>query len=174
MEADIEPYLLDQKLWEPVELGALPTKAAANIAGALAGAERPLLITGYSGRNPKIPGALVELADTIKGLRVLDTGGSDMSFPGNHPAWLGLRYGSHEEITKADVILVLNCDVPWIPTLCKPRIDAKIFRIDVDPLKELMPLFYIQAETCYKADALTSIEQITTNLKASKALAAMD
>lgn len=174
MEADIEPYSLDQKVWEPVELGGLPTKAAADIVGALAGAERPLLITRYSGRNPKIPGALVEQADTTKGLWVLDTGGSEMSFTRNHTAWIGLRYGLHEVITKADVILILNCDVPWIPTLCKPRIDTKIFHADVDPLKKLMLYFYIQAETRCKANALTSVEQITANLKASKALAAMD
>lgn len=177
MEADIEPYSLDQKQWEPVELGGLPVKAAERIAEALASAERPLVITGYAGRNQKIPQALVELADTHKGLRVLDSGGSDMSFPGDHPAWLGLRYGADDSIPEADVIIVLDCDVPWIQTRCKPKADAKIFHIDVDPLKQIMPLFYIQSLARYRADALTSVGQILANLKtgeAAKTLAARD
>lgn len=177
MEAELDPYHLKQEHWDPVELGGLPSKAVDKIAAALAGAEKPLLVTAYAGRNKEIPQALVELADTVKGLRVLDTGGSDMCFPADHPGWLGLRYGADDSIPEADAILVLDCDVPWIQTRCKPREDAKIFHVDVDPLKELMPLHYIQAEGRYKADALTAVEQITAALKsgsASQKLASRD
>ncbi|KAK7397728.1 hypothetical protein QQX98_012901 [Neonectria punicea] len=166
MEADITPYSLNQDLWDPVELGGLPKSAVTKISEALASAKEPLLITGYSGRNKKAPGALVELANTVKGLRVLDTGGSDMCFPADHPGWLGLRFGADEAIKTADTIIVLDCDVPWIPVRCKPREDAKIYHIDVDPLKQQMPLFYIQSNSRYRADASTSIEQITAALKA--------
>ncbi|EMR72621.1 putative acetolactate synthase protein [Eutypa lata UCREL1] len=162
MEEDIQPYSLDQSVWDPVELGGLTPKAAKAIGEALAGAENPLLITGYSGRNQQVPAALIELADTIKGLRVLDTGGSDMCFPASHPAWLGLRFGIEPDaIEKSDVIIVLDCDVPWIPAHNKPRADAQIFHIDVDPLKQLMPLFYVPARHRYRADALVAVEQIT-------------
>lgn len=171
MEADIEPYSLRQELWDPVELGGLPKSAVAKISDALAGAKNPLLITGYSGRNHEAPAALVELANTVPGLRVLDTGGSDMCFPGDHPAWRGLRFGADDIITTADTIVVVDCDVPWIPTRCKPREDAKIFHIDVDPLKQQMPLFYIQSDARYRADALISIEQITASLKTGDAAA---
>jgi len=88
-----------------------------------------------------------------------------MCFPADHPGWLGLRFGSDPSITTADVILVLDCDVPWIPTQCKPSDDAKVFHIDVDPLKQQMPLFYIKAHTRYRADSLTSVEQITAYLR---------
>ncbi|KAK8115335.1 Thiamine pyrophosphate enzyme [Apiospora kogelbergensis] len=165
MEEDIEPYHLEQDVWDRVELGGLPQRAVAKIAEALAQAKKPLLITGYSGRNHEVPPALVELANTVKGLKVLDTGGSDMCFPSTHPAWLGLRYGIDTEIRGADVILVVDCDVPWIPTQCKPAADAQVFHIDVDPLKQMMPLFYIPAQHRYRADALTSVEQVTAHLK---------
>lgn len=79
------------------------------ISEALVGAEEPLIITGYTGRNHATVPILVKLADTIKGLRVLDTGGSDMCFPADHRAWLGLRYGSDESVRTADVILVIDC-----------------------------------------------------------------
>ncbi|KAI1844526.1 hypothetical protein JX265_009980 [Neoarthrinium moseri] len=161
MEEEIEPYHLKQSVWDRVELGGLPQKAVSQIAESLIGAKKPLLITGYSGRNHKVPGALVDLANSVKGLRVLDTGGSDMCFPASHPGWLGLRFGVEAEIKEADVILIVDCDVPWIPTQCKPADTAEIFHIDVDPLKQMMPLFYVPARHRYRADALTSIQQIT-------------
>ncbi len=170
MEMDITPYEIQQEHWKPVELGGLPNSAAREIAEALAGAKEPLVITGYVGRDHRVPPALVELANTVKGLRVLDTGGSDMCFPADHPGWLGLRFGNQEAIKTADVILVLDCDVPWIPTQCKPRADAKIFHIDVDPLKQVMPVFYIEAQSRYRADALASVEQLTTLLKLEESL----
>ena len=168
MEEDITPYSIDQSLWERVELGGLPPKAPKAIAEALLGAEKPLLVTGYTGRNHKAPSALVELVNTIKGLRVLDTGGSDMCFPASHPAWLGLRFGNEDAVREADAILIVDCDVPWIPTQCKPKEGIKIFHIDVDPLKNMMPVAYVSAQRRYRADALTSIEQIT---EAAKGLA---
>ncbi|KAM7197502.1 Benzoylformate decarboxylase [Naviculisporaceae sp. PSN 640] len=160
MEMDIEPYEIRQGDWEAVELGGLPKKGAKEIAKALVEAKNPLVITGYAGRNHEIPGKLVELADKIHGLRVLDTGGSEMCFPADHPAWLGLRFGNEKVIEEADVILVLDCDVPWIQTQCKPRSDARVFHVDVDPLKGMMPLFYVAAQKRYRADALNAVEDV--------------
>ncbi|KAK1239272.1 hypothetical protein MKX07_008760, partial [Trichoderma sp. CBMAI-0711] len=72
MEAEIKPYSIKQEQWEPVELGGLSAKSASRIAKSLAGSERPLVVTGYSGRNHGIPGLLVELADTVKALQIVD------------------------------------------------------------------------------------------------------
>ncbi|KND87688.1 putative acetolactate synthase large subunit [Tolypocladium ophioglossoides CBS 100239] len=167
LEAEMEPYemSLGQRYWDAVELGGLPPRAASSIAEALAGASRPLLVTGYSGRNHAVPPTLVELADTVATLRVLDAAGSDMCFPGDHPAWLGVKQGADQSVAEADVIVVLNCDVPWIPTRCRPRPDAAVFHIDVDPLKQLMPLFYIQADARYQADALLAMQQVLEALR---------
>jgi thiamine pyrophosphate-dependent acetolactate synthase large subunit-like protein len=165
MEQEIKPYKLQQAHWKPVEPTALPEKAIAHIADRLSKADEPLVITGYSGRSHHAPLRLRELTDLIPGLRVLDTGGSDMCFPGDHPAWLGLRYGVDESIRTADVILVLDCDVPWVNTQCHPKPEAEIFHIDVDPLKAQIPVFYLAAEARYKADALTALTQLTDHIK---------
>lgn len=167
MEEDIEPYQIDQNVWGPAELGGLTAKQLRLVSETLVNAEQPLLITGYSGRNHAAVDALVDLASTVKGLRVLDTGGSDMCFPADHPAWLGLRYGVEESIKNADVILLLDVDVPWIPTQCKPKEGAKVIHIDVDPLKQQMPVFYVNAIARYKADAETAISQIAGHIKAT-------
>ncbi|EJT69810.1 acetolactate synthase [Gaeumannomyces tritici R3-111a-1] len=169
MEEDIEPYELNQRHWGPVELGALPEPAVAGIAEALAGAKSPLIITGYAARNHEVPGALVELAEAVPGLRVVDTAGSEMSFPADHRAWLGVRYGIAPEIESADVIVVLDVDVPWIPTLCRPRKDARIFHIDSDPLKQMMPVHYIDATERYRADSLQAVRQLAARVKGDEA-----
>jgi thiamine pyrophosphate-dependent acetolactate synthase large subunit-like protein len=176
MEAEIadrtEPYVPEH--WAPVQLGGLPSGAPDRIAEALAAAERPLLITGYSGRDHAVPGALAALADALPSLRVLEATTSDVCFPGDHPAWLGTSGGRHPSIETADAILILHCDVPWIPTQCRPSPAARIFHVDVDPLKQQMPLFYLPAEARYRADALAAIQQITDSFRSGAGAAVLD
>lgn len=168
LEQDLDPYRLEQAHWNPVEPAALSESAVKLISEALVGAKEPLLVTGYSGRNHATVPALVKLADTVKGLRVLDTGGSDMCFPADHRAWLGLRYGVDDSIKTADVIIVIDCDVPWINTQCHPSKSAKVFHIDVDPLKQQMPVFYLAAQARYRAESSTAISQLTNYISSSE------
>jgi thiamine pyrophosphate-dependent acetolactate synthase large subunit-like protein len=168
LEEEVPPYTLKEGAWSSVTLGALPEDGVAEIATALKGAKSPLIITGMSGRDHEVAPALAQLADQIKALRVLDTSGSEVCFPADHPAWLGMKYGVDLSISEADLVLVIDCDVPWVPTHNKPGREAKIFHIDADPLKQNMPLFYLQADRTYQADALTSIRQITSQLRNSQ------
>lgn len=71
--------------WGPSRLGLLPMDGVETIAAALAGANLPLVVTGYVGRNPKAMEALVRLTETVSRLRVLDCGGSDMCIPASSP-----------------------------------------------------------------------------------------
>jgi thiamine pyrophosphate-dependent acetolactate synthase large subunit-like protein len=167
MEEEIQPYPLVADHWQPTEPSALPETAAALLAEELVKAKQPLVITGYSGRNHNCVAALVELANTVKGLRVLDTGGCDMCFPADHPGSLGLKYGADTAITTADLILIIDCDVPWIPTQCRPKEDVRVFHVDIDPLKRMMPLFYVPALRRYTADACIAIRQILGSLESS-------
>jgi thiamine pyrophosphate-dependent acetolactate synthase large subunit-like protein len=63
------------------------------------------------------------------------------------------------------VIVVIDCDVPWINTQCHPKDTAKIFHVDVDPLKQQMPVFYLNAIKRYRADAYTSLSQLNGYLE---------
>lgn len=170
MEEELEPYQLIQEHWGGMGPAALTEDAVKMVAEALVEAKEPLLITGYCGRNHAAVGELVKLTETVKGLRVLDTGGSDMCFPADHRASLGLRYGVDESIRTADVILVADCDVPWIPTLCKPKEGTRVFHIDCDPLKQQMPVFYIPAEARWKVDSCTAFRQLHHYISSDKTL----
>jgi thiamine pyrophosphate-dependent acetolactate synthase large subunit-like protein len=170
MEEEIEPYAVSQYGWKGVTPSALPAEGVELIARELASAKQPLVIVGYSGRTARGVEQLVKLADTYKGIRVLDTGGSDMCFPADHPASLGMRFGIHEAIKTADFILVADCDVPWIPTQCSPSDSAKIIHVDVDPLKQQMPVFYIPAMATFRAEAATAFEQVNAYVESNTEL----
>lgn len=109
LEEDLTPYHLVQEHWGPVESAALAEEQVKIIAETLVRAKEPLLLVGYTGRNHATVPALVELADLVKGIRVLDTAASDMCFPADHRAWLSSRYGLEDAILTADVILVIDC-----------------------------------------------------------------
>ncbi|SPO05414.1 related to BENZOYLFORMATE DECARBOXYLASE [Cephalotrichum gorgonifer] len=160
MEEDIEPYDLDQSVWTGIAPSALPPDGVEGIVSLLAQAERPLIIVGYTGRNHATVPELVKLAESIPGIRVLDALGSDVCFPFSHRSYIGVRIGKHESISNADAILVIDCDVPWIPTQCTLRPGVKIIQIDVDPLKQNMPLHYIPSTHKYRADSETALRQL--------------
>ena len=170
MEEEIEPHPMRVEQWQGMGDVALTEDAVKAIAMALLEAEKPLLITGYSGRNHATVHELVTLANTLKGLKVLDTGGSDMCFPADHPASLGVRYGVEDSIAAADVILVADCDVPWIPTQCKPKSSARVFHIDADPLKQQMPVFYLPTEGRWKVSTRIAFNQLSNYISSDRIL----
>lgn len=75
-----------------------------------------------------------------------------MSFPADHPAVVFRSTGAANALKMADVILVLDADVPWIPTKVEPT-SAKVFHVDLDPRKEKINLFDISAHATYNADS---------------------
>lgn len=164
---NIQPKSLNLDQWDPIGPGALPVDAVETIANALIEAESPLLITGYSGRDQRCPGELVKLADLVPGLRVHDTGGSDMCFPFDHPASLGFRLSFDGCTRDADTILLLNCDVPWIPARNPPPENARIYHVDIDPLNQQIPVSFFPAHGRWRADCYTALQQLNSQLTSS-------
>ncbi|KAI1347558.1 putative thiamine pyrophosphate enzyme [Xylaria sp. FL0043] len=167
---EIKSYSLQQDQWTPIGPSALPADAVRDVCTALADAERPLIITGYSGRDRRTPELLVALADLIPGIRVHDTGGSDVCFPFSHIASEGSRFSTHECTKDADMILLLDCDVPWIPSRNPPPKDAKIYHIDVDPLNQQIPVSFFPAHGSWKADSYTALTQLINHIKSDRSI----
>ncbi|KAI1148983.1 thiamine pyrophosphate enzyme [Nemania diffusa] len=161
----IQPYSLQQDQWVPIGPSALPPDAVHDIAAALVQAKRPLIVTGYSGRDRRNPELLVALADLIPGIRVHDTGGSDMCFPASHIAYEGFRLSSHDCTRDADVILLLDCDIPWIPSRNPPPKNAKIYHVDSDPLNQQIPVSFFPAHGRWKVDSFTALTQLVDHVK---------
>ncbi|KAH5069077.1 hypothetical protein HBH95_187400 [Parastagonospora nodorum] len=164
LKEDIKSYELNQTFWTPVQPAALDSEQCQYIAGLLVNAAQPLVVTGYSGRNHSAVEGLVTLANKIRGLRVLETGGCDMCFPSDHPGAQGLHMSGHPCIESADLILVIDCDVPWVPTAYQPSASATIIHLDSDPLKVQMPVFYINAVARYRVDVVIALRQINETI----------
>ncbi|KAI9735681.1 MAG: hypothetical protein M1834_001697 [Cirrosporium novae-zelandiae] len=164
-----EPSPAWQKLDIPCGLGPLPEQAVNIIGTALLNAESPLIVTGYLGKDHQAVQDLVALADLVKGVKVLDSEAREMSFPANHRAWISPSTGAKKAIETADVILVIDCDVPWIPTKAMPK-NATIFHIDLDPRKDRMQMFEIDATATYNADSGQSLRQLCKFISSSSLL----
>ena len=166
MEEHVSPALFDPDQWSPVGSTALRANDAAEIAERLSQARRPLLVTSYFGRRPaEVPG-LVRLCRRI-GMGVLESVPSCVNYPHDDEFYQGNQWNEPRQnpaLAEADVILVLDSDVPWIPTVSRPAESAWIYHIDVDPLKPSTPLWYIGALLRFQADAGVAISQLNAYL----------
>jgi acetolactate synthase-1/2/3 large subunit len=166
MEEEARPVRLDRRDWAPLAAAPLPDAGVAAILAAFDKAKRPLIVTSYLGRRPEAVGELVRLADRL-GIGVLESVPGHLNFPHDHPLYLGSHWNQpvqNRALAEADVILVIDSDVPWIPTVSRPNPKAVIFHIDVDPLKESMPLWYIRTRAAFRADATLALRQLNAAL----------
>jgi len=166
LEAEVPRVRLDMSEWRPLAPTGLSPDAAREIAGALAAAEHPLIVTSYLGRSTDAVQKLVSLVEQL-GIGVIESVPNHVNFPTTHPCYLGVQWNErrqNEALARADVILVIDSDVPWIAAVNRPRDGARIFHIDADPLKEKMPLWYIGAALQCQADSAQALPQIRAAL----------
>lgn len=166
MEEEVEPVRIAPAHWSPIAPGALSAAAVDEILADLAKARRPLVVTSYLGRNAEAVPELVKLCDGL-GIGVLESVPNAMNFPADNPLYLGNQWNQPRQnpaLAEADVILVIDSDVPWIPAVSRPAADAVIHHVDVDPLKHQMPLWYIPAGSSFRADAATALAQLNARL----------
>ncbi len=127
--------------------------AIEEIADALINARSPLIITGQSGRNYSTVDSMIELAETVGSPVVSEP--VHMNFPSTHPMYAGIN--SQPYIETADVILSVDQDVPYIPANGSPMKGAKIFHIDIDPIKPTIPLWVFPYDHIVHADSSKAI-----------------
>jgi acetolactate synthase-1/2/3 large subunit len=170
MEEATAPVAIDLSAWSPIAPTPLPDDGVAAIVDALAKAHRPLVVTSYLGRKPSATEELVRFCNRL-GVGVLESVPNNVNFPHDDALYQGAQWNhpfQNRALGEADVVLVIDSDVPWIPTVSKPRDDALIFHIDVDPLKQAMPLWYIKARASFRADATTALRQLNAFLDRTK------
>lgn len=167
MEEKAEPVTIQKELWEPIAPAAIPPDQIEALVENLLTAKNPLIVTSYLGRKSEAVGELIQLCDQLA-VPVIESIPHHMNFPADNPMHCGSYWNDpkqNELLAQADFILVLDSDVPWIPTKNKPSEDASVYYIDIDPLKEEMPLWYIPSKRFFKADAYTALKQINALLE---------
>lgn len=143
--------------WPAPAIGGLPAGAVSSIKDALLGAQRPLAITSYLGRNPDAVRSLVRLSDSV-GIGVTEVSPSYMNFPGTHPHHLGYRRNTLVE--DADFLLLIDVDVPWLKSRAQPASGARIAHIDIDPVKAGMGFWHYPCHWSFQADAVQTLDQL--------------
>lgn len=174
LEAECKPVTVDMQRWQAVTPPALASSDAAFLAERLAAARRPLIVTSYLGRNPSAVGKLGDLCARV-GAGVVESVPSYVNLPHDNAFYLGNYWNNPEQnpdLAEADLVLVIDSDVPWIPIKNAPSEGAEIYHIDIDPLKEQMPLWYIEPHRAFRADAEQALGAILDALAQQPADAA--
>ena len=149
-------------------LGATPTQAARGAleeaAALIAKAELPLIVTSSGGRTPEAFAELAALAEEFA-LPVVQSEARDVNIPTDHPMHLGFDVSAL--LPKADVVLVLEAAVPWIPRAVVPRRDAKIIHIAADPLQTRYPFREFEADLLIAGEATATLPVLREALRAA-------
>jgi acetolactate synthase-1/2/3 large subunit len=122
----------------PVPGAPRPDPAAiARLAAWLAEAEFPLVITSAAGRDAAAVPALAHLAERFA-IGVVSAWPRYVNLPAGHPMHLG--YAPGDALRAADLVVVLESDVPWFPHLEAPRPAARVAHVGVDPTFARYPM----------------------------------
>jgi acetolactate synthase-1/2/3 large subunit len=113
------------------------SRAIDEAAEMIARAENPLIITSSAGRDEGDVAKLAVLAESFA-IPVVQRKARYVALPTDHPMHLG--FDPDGMLGSADLVIVVECDVPWIPTNHRPNPNAKIIHLGVDPLFSNYPL----------------------------------
>ena len=140
---------------EPARVGA--------IAQALMAAENPIALTAYLGRKPLAVAVLDRLARTC-GIRVGQFNSIDLNIPQDSPCFAG--FDALPLIETADLGLLLDSDVPFVPQYARGAGAIKWIQIDIDPLKSEFPMWGFPTDLRIEGDCATILQQVLDAVEA--------
>jgi acetolactate synthase I/II/III large subunit len=140
-----------------VHAGGIDEARVLAIAKRLMNATAPLVVTSYLGRKPAAVSALEDLA-MLCGIRVFEFSPSYLSVSRQSPCFGG--FDATNALAIADLGLLLDVDVPWLPKFTKGDPDTHWVHIDVDTIKKDFPMWGFASDTRIQADCATVLEQV--------------
>jgi acetolactate synthase I/II/III large subunit len=127
----------------------------------LAAAENPLIITASAGRDPAAVAVLGNLAERFA-IPVVQHRPRHLSLAADHPCHFG--YDATPYLDDADAILVLECDVPWVPSLKAPGPQCKVVHLGVDPLFQRYPIRGFPGDLAVTGAAAAALPELAAAL----------
>lgn len=137
--------------------------AVVQIAQALVRARCPLIVTARAGREPEAVTLLAELAKA-QAWPVVEFRPRYLNLPHAHPMHGGFEVQPWLEQT--DCIVVLDCDVPWIPAQGEPDPGVPIFHVGSDPLYARYPNRSFRADASVQASPAAFLRALQQALSA--------
>jgi acetolactate synthase-1/2/3 large subunit len=142
--------------------GVEPARAEA-IARALMAAENPIALTAYLGRKPAAVAILDRLARTC-GIRVAEFNSIDLNIPQDSPCFAGID--PLPLLETADLGLLLDSDVPFVPRYASRTGAIKWIQIDIDPLKSDFPMWGFPTDMRVQGDCAIVLQQVLDAVEA--------
>ena len=141
---------------------AMPDEASiARVASDLACARNPLIITSRAGKQPQSVALLAALAERWA-VPVVEFRPRYLSLPNTHQMHGG--YEVNPWLDESDYILVLDCDVPWIPQQKVPCAEARVVHVGSDPLFARYPIRGFRADQTIAVSPLRFLEALTARM----------
>jgi acetolactate synthase-1/2/3 large subunit len=134
--------------------------AVAAAARMLAQARQPLVVTASAGRDPAAFTALGAFAERFA-VAVVQHRPRYLSLPTSHPMHLGY---DPAELAQADLVLAVECDVPWLPARAAPRRQCPIIHCGFDPLYRHIPIRGFRSDLAITGGAAAVLTAITDAL----------
>jgi acetolactate synthase-1/2/3 large subunit len=135
--------------------------ALAEAARILAVADNPLIVTTNAGRHLDTMAELSQFARRFA-IPVVESTPRYVSLPAEHKMQLG--YDPATRIASADAVLVLESDVPWIPSRVSPPSGAKVIHIGLDPLFQNTPIRGFPCDLAITSRVTPALRELTTLL----------
>jgi acetolactate synthase-1/2/3 large subunit len=139
--------------------------AISTAAGWLAEAERPVLITSRAGRDHGAVAALDQLASLV-GIPVGDAR-EVLNLPSDHPCYIEDDGQAAELLRQADLVLIVDSEVPWVPLNRQPPEDARVIQIDLDPVKPTMVNWSFAVDLPIQSDSAKALWQLLESVDAA-------
>ncbi|MFG1399008.1 thiamine pyrophosphate-requiring protein [Roseixanthobacter pseudopolyaromaticivorans] len=139
-----------------VRQGTLSLDEAEAIVERLIAARNPLLVTAYVGRTPELRRAFVELAE-LTGAGITEYRGR-FNAPLEHPQHLG--FNPEQEVVDADLMLVVDHDVPFVPADLKLQDDVHIIHIGNDPIMQRWTTWGFPSDTVHSVNVGRALDAL--------------
>jgi acetolactate synthase I/II/III large subunit len=123
----------------------------------LLAAEKPIIVTEYLGRNKDSMLNLVHLSELLS-IGVMELSRRRTNFPTTHPNYLPTYPKS--DLESADLIFLIDVDVPWIPASTKIRSNAQVIQIDIDPVKSRYPMWGFPIDVSASGSSTTALPKL--------------
>jgi acetolactate synthase-1/2/3 large subunit len=140
-----------------VKSGGIEPARVEAIAQALMAAENPIALTAYLGRKPYAVAVLDRLARTC-GIQVAEFNSIDLNIPQTSPCFAGID--PMPLLETADLGLLLDSDVPFIPQYARDAGRIKWIQIDIDPLKSDFPMWGFPTDMRIQGDCAIILQQV--------------
>ena len=131
----------------------------------VARARMPLVITGTLGRDPRESAALARLADRFA-LPVVPFNTRYFALSSAHPMFQGSDPGPL--LAEADLVLVWESDVPWLPGNQQPAPGARVAQIGEDPLYARYPMRSFPSDLTIRSATLPLLDALERALDARR------